>query len=353
MEKIRGRAHRLRGIVHIGPIKSGTTAFTAQLTASQKLGLLGKNIIYALPREIKLHNVSKTVTPEQIGNLAPELHWNRQSGKTSARNREPKTILSDGARAYLDDLVNDLRAHMTSDITVIFVQENLSRRSGPGQLTSELLARFDSVDYVFVARAQQFIVPSAISQRVKKASYPRVWDAQVSHYLHNLNLANQFDYPGILERWAPVDTRVRLFVVPFLESDRGTRKLFYRILTTLGLTANLGTAIEDGINATPTRFEIAALGRYKRFTVRKTPNGLPLGRRQRRRRLDAYNSTGIVFKQIARLINSPRWEIHPEEAKNIVDFYQPSNIRFREKLGTQAQSAEWIEWFRDAGVRDS
>ena len=260
--------------------------------------------------------------------------------------------MGDDARTFLDDLTKNLRAQMTSDTTVIFVQETLSRRPSPGNLSSELLARFDSVDYVFVARAQQFIVPAAISQRVKSASYPRVWDTKVSNYLNNVNLANQFDYGLILDRWAPSDKRVRLFVVPYLESDRRTQKLFYRILTTLGLITNLGADIENEINATPSRFEIGALRIYKKVSVSRTPSGLPRGKRQRKRRRDAYNSTVIVLRRIARILRSPRWEVTPDERMGIVDFYQPSNLRFQEKLGGQAHSPEWTEWFRQAGILD-
>ncbi len=343
---------RLRAVVHIGPVKTGTTAFTAQLIASQKLGLLGPAIVYAMPRVVTFHNESLTFEPEQVIVLAPNLDWDRRTGKPTKRNPESKPILDDGARAYLDKLVEDLRVNMTSDTTVLFVNENLSRRTGPGKLTTELLARFDHVDYVFVARAQQFIIPSAISQRVKKASYPRAWDVKVSHYLENENLAGQFDYPGILKRWAPKDKRVRLIAVPFLESDRGTQKLFYRIFAALGLNANLGVAPQKEINATPTRFEIAALGLYKKITVRNSTTGLPRGRRERRHRRNAYNKTAIWLKRIARIINSPRWEIDPDERTTIVNFYKLSNIGFREKLGGPAQSAEWAEWFRQAGIGD-
>jgi hypothetical protein len=45
--------------------------------------------------------------------------------------------------------------------------------------------------------------------------------------------------------------------------------------------------------------------------------------------------------------------VKPEEQIAIIDFYQLSNLRFREKLGSQGKSAEWTEWFRHAGIHDN
>ncbi len=349
MEKIRSREHRLRAVVHIGPIKTGSTAFTEQMTTSQDRGELGETTVYALPREISLHNESRIVIPEHIRHFAPKLEWNRQSGADHVAATGSTRGFDVRARTYLDDLGKDLRARAKSDTTVFFVEETLSRRPSPGNLSSELLAHFDAVDYVVVARAQQFIVPSAIAQRLKVAAYPGVWDERVSSFLSNENFANQFDYASILDRWASSDARVRVIVVPFLESDRGTQNLFHRILTSANVRTNLGEPVKSEVNVTPSRFEIAAIGLLKKTTFRFSPDGFP----RDSRRLHAFGFASLAFAVIARIIRSPRWEVTADERMNVVDFYQPSNIRFREKLGTQAQSAEWIKWFRDAGVRDS
>jgi hypothetical protein len=303
------------------------------MTASQERGDLSETIVYALPREISLHNESRIVIPEHIRHLAPKLEWSRQSGESRVAKNGSKYVL--GARTYLDDLAHDLRASAKSNTTVFFVEEALSRRTGPGDLTSDLLARFDAVDYVFVARAQQFIVKSAISQRLKAASHPKARDARVSTFLSNENLANQFDFASILDRWESRDPRVHVIVVPFLESDRGTQNLFYRILTAVGVRANLGEPVDSVGNVTPSRFEIAAIGLYKKVAFR------------------SYEFARIALAMFARIIKSPRWEVHPQERKDIVEFYQPSNLRFREKLGAEALSSEWTEWFRHAGIHDN
>jgi hypothetical protein len=337
---------KLRVVVHIGPIKTGSTAFTEQMVASQKRGELGETIIYALPREVSLLNGSQVIIPEHIRHFAPKLAWNRQSGESRVASKVSQYL--SGARAYLDDLTNDLRARVKSDTTVFTVEEALSRRSHPGNLTSELLTRFDAVDYVFVARSQQFIVPSAISQRLKAASHPSAWNPRVSTFLSNENLSNQFDYASILERWASSDPRVRVIAIPFLESDRGTQKLFYRILSAVGGRAELGDPVKREINVTPSRFEIAAIGLYKKVAFLFSRKRLSRGSLRLRR----FEFARLAFALIARIIRSPRWAVTPAELTSIVDFYQPSNLRFREKLGSHAQSAEWTEWFRHAGFPD-
>ena len=349
MAKNRALEPQLRAVVHIGPIKTGSTAFTVQMTASQERGELGETIVYTVPREIRRKTEQKIISPEQIRYLAPKLEWNRQSGDDGVAATGSNPVYSDRARAYLDDLAKDLRARAQANTTVFFVEETLSRRSSAGDLTSALLTEFDAVDYVFVARAQQFIVPSAISQRVKMVAYPSAWDARATTFLSTKNLAQQFNYADILDRWASSDPRVKVTVVPFLESDRGTQNLFYRILTAVGVRANLGEPVTSEVNVTPSRFEIGAIGLYKRATFRYSRNGLPRGSRRRR----AYEFAKLAFALIARTIRSPRWAVTPNERMDIVDFYQPSNLRFREKLGSHAHSAEWTEWFRDAGIRES
>jgi hypothetical protein len=346
VKKKRGEP-KLRVVVHIGPIKTGSTAFTEQMKASQKRGDLGETIIYALPRKVSLLNGSQVIIPEQIRHLAPKLAWNRQSGESRVVSKVSQHV--SGARAYLDHLTNDLRAWVKSDTTVFTVEEALSRRSHPGNLTSELLARFDAVDYVFVARSQQFVVPSAISQRLKASSHPSAWDPRVSNFLSNENLSSQFDFASILERWASSDPRVRVIAVPFLESDRGTQKLFYRILSAVGVGAELGGPVKRKINVTPSRFEIAAIGLYKRVTFRYSRNRFRRGRYPFR----PYDFARLAFALVAWVIRSPRWTVTPTEQQSIVDFYQLSNLRFREKLGDQAQSAEWTKWFQDAKICDS
>jgi len=349
MAKNRALEPQLRAVVHIGPIKTGSTAFTVQMTASQERGELGETIVYTLPREISRKTEQKIISPEQIRYLAPKLEWNRQSGDDGVAATGSNPVYSDRARAYLDDLAKDLRTRAQSNTTVFFVEETLSRRSSAGDLTSALLTKFDAVDYVFVARAQQFIVPSAISQRVKMVAYPSAWDARATTFLSTKNLAQQFDYANILDRWVSSDPRVNVTVVPFLESDRGTQNLFYRILTAVGVHVNLGKPVRREVNVTPSRFEIGAIGLYKKATFRYSRNGPRRGSLWRR----AFEFAKIAFALIARTIRSPRWAVTPDERMGIVDFYRPSNLRFREKLGSHAQSAEWTEWFRDAGIRDS
>lgn len=330
--------------MHIGPIKTGSTAFSAQMVVSQERGNLRGSVVYALPRTVRRRDKDVVVQPEQIRYLLPKLEWSRQSAEEKIKPESTSDVYGERIRAYLDSLVTDLRQVDSPDVTVFFVEETLSRRSSPSKLTAELLERFDSVDYFFVARAQQFIVPSAISQRVKMRSYPKVWDARVEPYLSNNNLAAQFDYSQVMERWQPTSRRVRLFAVPFLESDRGTQKLFYRILDTVGVAVQLGKPVDRKINVTPTRFEIAALGLYKRATYPWSRDGLPVGSRKRA----AFESAARLFKSIAQLIRSARWQIPEADRVRIVHHYESANSRFATALGAGASSAEWQQWFADA-----
>jgi hypothetical protein len=170
-----------------------------------------------------------------------------------------------------------------------------------------------------------------------------VWDARVSSYLAKPNLASQFDYAEILEKWQPDDPRVQLVAVPFLESDRGTQKLFYRILAAVGVSANLGAPVRREVNATPTRFEIAALGVLKRVMLLITRDGLPHGGWRR----VAYDAVKRSITRFAVAIRSPRWSVSPDDRRTIIEHYKDANTRFRTALGTAATSADWTAWFAE------
>jgi hypothetical protein len=343
MSKSPTSAPRLHAVVHIGPIKTGSTAFTVQMEASQERGELGESVVYALPRQVNRGDQSLIITPEHIRYLSPRLTWSRQTGDDLAPGSVKKEGSGELARLYLDNMVEELRSRVTSDTTVFFVEETISRRTGPGKLTVELLSRFESVTYVFVARAQHFIVPSAISQRIKMTGYPKVWDARVSSYLAKPHLAGQFDYAEILEKWQPDAPQVRLVAVPFLESDRGTQKLFYRILAAVGVSASLGAPVNRAVNATPSRFEIAALGVLKRVMLVITRDGLPHGGWRRA----AYDAVKRGIARFASVIRSPRWSISPEDKAAIIEHYEDANSRFRDALGTVATTADWTAWFAE------
>jgi hypothetical protein len=318
------------------------------MVASQERGDLGESVAYALPRPIRRGDDSVIVQPEQIRYLLPKLEWNRQSAGKPTPARTTTDTLGDRARDYLDSLVAELRERDCTEVAVFFVEEALSRRSSPQRLADELLSRFDSVDYFFVARGQQFIVPSAISQRVKMVGYPKVWDSRVSTFVKTDNLSQQFDYAQIMERWTPTSPRVRLLSVPFVESDRGTQRLFYRILETVGVRANLGDPVPATINATPTRFELFALSLYKVVTYPWSRNGVPRGSNARR----TFDNFARFAARIAHIIRSPRWSISSRDRADIVDHYETANQRFRELLGERAQSPEWQQWFRDARAKN-
>lgn len=346
MSSTKPRTPRLRAVVHIGPIKTGSTAFTAQMIASQERGELGPKLVYAMPREVKRSDSTVVVPPEFIRYLLPKLEWSRQAIDEPGASEAKTDVFGIRAGLYLDNLAAELRSIDSPEITVVFVEEALSRRTSPDRLTAELLKRFDSVDYFFVARAQRFIVPSAISQRIKMRSYPKVWDYRVSAFLGVPNLASQFDYANVYERWAPKDKRVRLFAVPFLESDRGTQNLFYRILETVGISASLGEPVRRAINVTPSRFEIRAISLYKRATLRISRDGLPRGSARRR----AFETMSEFFTRIARTVKSPRWEVTPSELVDIVEHYRAANSTFLGLLGASGRSTDWKRWLKDSEI---
>lgn len=319
------------------------------MIASQERGDLGDSVVYALPRTVSRGDENVVVKPEQIRYLLPKLEWNRQSASQSAAAPSSTDAMGNRVRDYLDSLVAELRTRDCSEVAVFFVEETLSRRSSPENLADELLTRFDSVEFFFVARSQQFIVPSAISQRIKMVVYPKVWDSRVSTFVKEDNLSQQFDYSQIMERWAPTRNRVTLSSVPFVESDRGTQRLFYRILETVGVHANLGEPVPATINATPTRFEMLAISAYKLCTLPWSRDGIPRGSRGHR----LFERFSRFAARIARAIHSPRWSISSRDRAGIIDHYTNANRRFAELLGKRAQSPEWKQWFRGAHHTDS
>jgi hypothetical protein len=311
------------------------------MVVAQSRGDLPDTVFYALtgsdPRE---ENDSGSPLWQSPWALAPAIEWNRANG-------EPRTVQPSAggdaqrerARRYLAELTTDLRERATSDTTVVFVEETLSRRPGPGKLLDEFLAVFDSVEFFCVARTQENIVPSAINQRIKMAAYPLAWDASIARYLAVDNFRNQFDYSDIIERWS-ADTRAPLHVIPFLESDRGSQRLFHRILDTVGLSLDLGEPV-SGVNVSMTAFSLAAVSAFKKATGRWWLARTPL----RKPGVAVFKAYRALVEQIARLIKSPRVTTSASDVELIRTSYIEANERLRRHLGRKAQSPEWREWF--------
>lgn len=336
---------KLRAVIHIGPIKTGSSAFTQQMVATQARGELPETVVYALTGT-DTHEDGDTgiVTRQSPWSLGPAIEWNRASGEPkkaqpSARGEVQKKL----ARRYLTELTAELREHATADTTVIFVEETLSRRPGPGALLDEFLAVFDSVEFFCVARTQEHIVPSAINQRIKMAAYPTAWDPSVERYLAVDNFRRQFDYSDIVTRWS-ADKRAPLHIVPFLESDRGSQRLFYRILDAIGVTVELGAPVE-GINVSMTAFDLAAVSAFKKATGRWWTARRPL----RKPGVAIFKSYRALVRQIARLVNSPRVTPSASDVALIRTSYTEANERLHRHLGKRAHSPEWREWFGDKG----
>lgn len=335
----------LRAVVHIGPIKTGSSAANKLMIALRDKKSLPAGLIYPGVRIIEMPDGKLVrVKSRDIRFLSPALAWDRETGEKKTKFNDTQRMLAFAKfDRYLEVITAEARV-AGKDATILIIQEVLARLPEPKEVVKNLLRHFDRVDLFFVARRQRFIVPSAITQRVKQAYFPKVQSASVDDFLDNPNLKKQFNYDEIYANWNVGGEKVSVTPVPFLESDRGTDRLFRRIAKAMGFELPIELPYIPSNNETPNRATLLFMMWFKRnFARKKAKNGGTFY-------LGSYWPIMNTVRFITRLWRSPRWVFQKEDLENIEKAYLQNNAVFKKQLKKLASNPEWEEWFESEKV---
>ncbi|MEY4312684.1 MAG: hypothetical protein RLZZ319_193 [Actinomycetota bacterium] len=227
-----------RALVHLGPIKTGTTALSRYFTLTNRAGITPRSIVF--PTGDLWFGEDGDIVRQRYQLEA--LMNRRDSPHSHPAAAEPGSEL-DSALARVADA---LRATDEKTATAVFVVETGLPRFDPARLDAVLRRHFDSVDYLFMARRQDKLVSSIVAQNMKMAE--RRWSTLSPRWeLAKWPPLRDFaalDYVVQATRWSAVVGEEHVIVVPYDEGDQGSFATIDRIFD----FARLGTAPRvDGI----------------------------------------------------------------------------------------------------------
>ena len=324
----------LRAVVHIGPMKTGTTALAISLAASTRSGRLAPDLVYPID-ELWASEGNPVAKHHSITSLA-------RAGSAPPEIQRTLDERRDGAVRRLDNLSRVLRSRGDGQCSVFFIAEGATYRVDPVELTDQLLTWFDEVTYCLVARGQVPGIESSLSHAVRK-SVPR--DVNSASRPVNIKAVHErrFDYSRIVSRWSSL-ARARLIVVPFLEGDIATYALFDRLFTEIGLPLAPREEVVDG---------------------RRVHSAISVGAERKLRLLAAFHRhlswnpalqriVGTRFARVrARALRRSRHHgaadrrtrLSARKAEAVRSDYAQSNAEFKAFLGDAALEPPWVEWF--------
>lgn len=326
-----------RAVIHLGPIKSGTTALSRYLTTVAADHQMPPHIVYP----------------------AGDLWFGRAGAIVRQRaelehliDREPDAELT----AALAGVGAELRRRGGDQATAVFVIETGGARLDPARTTAAFAPHVDEVVYVVMARPQTTAVTSIVAQRAK------MWDGERASLDPRVHVGRAdtdirwLDYDALRAKWMPTAGEHRLIMLPFLEGDQGTYRGIQRFFDALDLgTAPPARGIEGRrIHPTFSREGMQALVDLKNAAHRWA--WVP-GRRARleerfREAVTVYHAAAIGGGVDPSGRPYRPWRFDEAERAWVAEHFRASNERFLAAVDRGGFDNEWQQWAREAGAAE-
>lgn len=327
---------RVKVLVHLGPMKTGTSAFAAHLSRRATAGTLPPHIIYptgdlwfpARGGIVKHHDLVE-IAPAPV-NVAGERR--RKTDVTPIMLTERFAAIAQQARTRGEDTL------------VVFVCEIADQRATP-ELGTELRRHFDSVDFAIVARDQVSAVRSLLGQQIRMWNRTDVVSLESQDFVDNHVRRGSYDYARLWQKWAAVTSDCRVHFVPY-RNGSGADDLSQDIFSAVGFGEFPHSPdLLDGerIHSTFSTDRMRDLARIKRWSnsVSSIPGAMALGKW-------LFDMTlRRAHAQIARNRDGrfTTWKLSPAEQNHIRTAYRESNHEFQRQLGKASLEPQWKAWF--------
>lgn len=326
----------VRIVLHIGPMKTGTSALAAALAAAQRRDTLPPGVLYPVD-ELWLERDGRITKHGQIKDLAPIVvpERLRPTGGTSTRAE---------VRGALERLMPVARERAAGgSATVILINETAGRVADAPAVIADLRELADEVVVVLGVREPRAAAASIIGQGV------RTWDRlnerslRASRVLRGALRGPEHDYARLIRVWGGAHPAVPLLLLPYLEGERGSGALMQRfgeLIGVGGLPAPPATARGELVHPGLGRDDLRRLARLKRWAVLL---GWVPGVRQRIQQ--RFSVEAKEASRRARPASSRPFALSARDARWVLDRAQPSVAAVRQHLGARADEPAWQQWF--------
>ena len=327
---------KVRLLVHLGPMKTGTSSFAYHFSRLASAGTFPQSVIYptgnlwfpARGEIVKHHDLVELA-------VAP---LNASGERRRSTDATPARI-----RRRLSAIVAEASAR-GGDVRVVMVCEIGDQRAAP-KLGKILREYFDTVDFVIVARDQPSAIRSLLAQQIRMWDRKGVTALDSEAFTRKHANRGSYDYSRLWDKWHTGSKDYSVHFVPY-RSGVGTADLSQDIFNSAGFgdfPHSPDLVSGERIHSTFSHKRMNELATIKRWAHRLSV--IP----------GARNVTRLLFNFVVRRAHDelkrnsmqPRdsWRLSPEEYSFIVKEYRQSNEQFREKLGSEGTNARWTEFF--------
>lgn len=326
-----------RIVVHVGPMKTGTSAFAAGLWRAVEQGNLAAHIMYPA-QELWFPANGEIVKHHDLVEIAPLLSREHGEGPRNTPNGAESVL------AKLREIAAAARAKQ-GDVTVVMVCEIGDQVAEPSTLGAHLAELFDRVDIVLVAREQAGAIPSLLGQQLRMWNRKNVTSLRITSFLRYHRERNAYAYDYLWDRWSFADAPYTLHVVPYRSSLAQSENLNQCIFDELGLGPYPQNPRDVGNARIHPTF--SSVGIHLLVVAKKLDRVIgwfPAGARLAKYVFDRF--IGYCHAESRRNVESfTAWRLPTSERAKVVEAYRSSNESFRAKLGPLANRPEWAAWF--------
>jgi hypothetical protein len=331
-------------VIHIGPMKTGTTALGYYFSVATELGILPPSIVYPTG-DLWFPPAGRIVKHNALFDFFAEDSDQPRFRKTAIQS--PAAVEERVARAAA------AAAQRGPGSTVVFVSETISSRTKAGVLITMLRKYFGRIRVVFAVRSPVAAEKSMLVHRIKD------WRINQSDFDVVAMMNARTDLPG--ERYVRVFTRwsafsdVELVLIPYFEDDidgYSSVDRFYAVVA--GVPA---PRLEDdfGSRRLHPSLPLASLKRLITLknlgrAARAFPPAAALIKRLFTAVLGADREKTVVRGFVERNVGHGEWQLSPAEENAIRSLFAPSYAAVRKALGPQIDSPDWRKWFAAEGV---
>jgi hypothetical protein len=334
-----------RVIVHVGPMKTGTSAIGAYFSAAHQAGILPSDVIY--PSGDLWFPVFGSITKHHqlVDYLFPE-------GRNTPGRKTP-TQTPDNVAGKVRDVAVHLASRRGSSGTAVFISEALIGRADLERLVELLKATFDKVIFVLAVRSPAEAAQSRLVHRIKSWLSDQA-DFDLYGMLKLRNGSISYDYRRMLSqlRELPIDDFV---LIPYFEDESDGYAVvdrFMKVVTGKSAPRLEGDFGSRRIHPSLPLSSLKRLVALKKLKFRffQTPFLSSVIHSLFLRILDADRSKVMRAGFNTRSSDSGDWVLSAAERAQILALYGDLGDDLRKELGPQSKQAEWRSWFKATGI---
>ena len=336
---------RTRVILHVGPMKTGTSAIGAYFSEAQKSGILPPDVIY--PVGDRWFPAAGSITKHN--QLADFL---LTEGLAKSARKTPIQTPDAVARK-----VRDVAAHLAkgpgSRGTAVFVSEALMGRENLERLVELLNDSFDEVIFVFAVRSPVEATQSLLVHRIKEWRMDHV-DFDLYGMLNSSDGSIGYDVPRFLAQLQSLHID-KFELIPYFEGESDGYAVLDRFMNIVTGKPAIRLEGDFGSRRIHPSLPLSSLKRLvalKKLKLRfnRIPFLVSIIHSFFVRTLDVDRTKVMLAGFTIRSSDSGDWVLSSEERARVLGLYGSLGAVLRKALGKEATQAEWRSWFKATGI---